>query len=123
MNIKVLIFLLLLGSFSNKKSVTVPFVLDHNRMLVEAEFQRKDGTWRKVRLWVDSGSTEFFISESLARDLGIDLSVSFYGQAGNKILNRKRGEVIWTSDGNMDADLAVNRWHGEGTSDKYPSSS
>jgi hypothetical protein len=55
--------------------------------------------------------------------MNIDLSVSIYGQVGNKILNRKRGEIIWTSDGNMDADLAVNRWHGEGTSDKYPSSS
>jgi TonB-linked SusC/RagA family outer membrane protein len=55
--------------------------------------------------------------------LNIDLSASVYGQAGNKILNRKRGEVIWTADGNMDADLAVNRWHGDGTSDKYPSSS
>jgi TonB-linked SusC/RagA family outer membrane protein len=52
-----------------------------------------------------------------------DLGVNVYGQAGNKILNRKRGEVIWTNDGNMDADLAVNRWHGEGTSNKYPSSS
>lgn len=52
----------------------------------------------------------------------IDLGVNIYGQAGNKILNRKRGEVIWTNDGNMDADLAINRWHGEGTSDKYPSS-
>jgi hypothetical protein len=55
--------------------------------------------------------------------LGFDVSVSVYGQVGNKILNRKRGEIIWTSDGNMDADLATNRWHGEGTSDKYPSSS
>lgn len=52
-----------------------------------------------------------------------DFSVNVYGQAGNKILNRKRGEIIWTADGNMDADLAVNRWHGEGTSDKYPSAS
>jgi TonB-linked SusC/RagA family outer membrane protein len=51
-----------------------------------------------------------------------DLSASIYGQAGNKILNRKRGEVIWTADQNMDADLAINRWHGEGTSNKYPSS-
>jgi len=53
---------------------------------------------------------------------GFDLSVSMYGQYGNKILNRKRGEIIWTADGNLDADLAINRWHGEGTSDKYPSS-
>jgi TonB-linked SusC/RagA family outer membrane protein len=51
-----------------------------------------------------------------------DLSVSMMGQSGNKILNRKRGEFIWTNDTNMDADLAKNRWHGEGTSNKYPSS-
>ncbi|MBP6976769.1 MAG: TonB-dependent receptor [Lentimicrobiaceae bacterium] len=55
--------------------------------------------------------------------LGLDFSLSVYGQAGNKVLNRKRGEIIWTSDGNVDADLAENRWHGDGTSDKYPSSS
>ena len=53
---------------------------------------------------------------------GFDLSVNLMGQSGNKILNRKRGEIIWTPDGNMDADLAVNRWHGEGTSNEYPSS-
>lgn len=52
-----------------------------------------------------------------------DFSANVVGQSGNKILNRKRGEIIWTADGNMDADLAVNRWHGEGTSNKYPSSS
>ncbi|MBT33694.1 MAG: SusC/RagA family protein [Thalassobius sp.] len=51
-----------------------------------------------------------------------DFSANFMGQSGNKILNRKRGEIIWTSDANMDADLAINRWHGEGTSNKYPSS-
>jgi hypothetical protein len=60
----------------NSSSITVPFVLDHNRMLVEAEMQRMDGTWRKVRLWIDSGSPEFFISESVSRDLGIDLSAT-----------------------------------------------
>ena len=52
----------------------------------------------------------------------IDFSVNVSGQSGNKILNRKRGEVIYTSDTNMDADLAINRWHGEGTSNAYPSS-
>jgi TonB-dependent starch-binding outer membrane protein SusC len=51
-----------------------------------------------------------------------ELSASLMGQYGNKILNRKRGELIWTNDGNLDADLAINRWHGDGTSDKYPSS-
>jgi len=52
----------------------------------------------------------------------LDFSANILGQTGNKILNRKRGEIIWTSDQNMDADLATNRWHGEGTSNKYPSS-
>ncbi|WP_299580031.1 TonB-dependent receptor [uncultured Sunxiuqinia sp.] len=51
-----------------------------------------------------------------------EFSASLVGQSGNKILNRKRGEVIWTPDLNMDADLAVNRWHGEGTTNSYPSS-
>jgi TonB-linked SusC/RagA family outer membrane protein len=53
---------------------------------------------------------------------GFDFTANILGQMGNKILNRKRGEVIWTADQNMDADLAINRWHGEGTSNKYPSS-
>lgn len=52
-----------------------------------------------------------------------DLTVAFLGQTGNEILNRKRGEVIFTNDTNIDADLAINRWHGEGTSNSYPSSS
>ena len=54
------------------------------------------------------------------KDFGF--SMNFYGQSGNKILNRKRGEIIFTNDTNMDADLAKNRWHGEGTSNSYPSS-
>jgi hypothetical protein len=57
-------------------SCTVPVLLDHNRMLVDAEIQRKDGSWRQVRLWIDTGNPEFFISESLALDLGIDLSAA-----------------------------------------------
>jgi hypothetical protein len=55
-------------------SVTVPFILDHNRMLVDVEIQRADGTWRTARLWVDTGEPRFSMSEALARDLGIDLS-------------------------------------------------
>jgi hypothetical protein len=56
------------------KKVTVPVTLDHNRMLVEAELEAKDGTWRKARLWVDTGNPDFFMSEALARALGVDLS-------------------------------------------------
>lgn len=55
-------------------SVTVPFILDHNRMLVDMEIQRADGTWRTARIWIDTGEPRFSMSEALARDLGIDLS-------------------------------------------------
>jgi TonB-linked SusC/RagA family outer membrane protein len=43
------------------------------------------------------------------------------GQSGYSILNRKRGEMIFTNDTNIDADLATGLWRGEGTSDRYPS--
>ena len=52
-----------------------------------------------------------------------EFSMYIMGQAGNSILNRKRGELIWTNDTNIDADLATGLWNGEGTSDRYPSAS
>jgi hypothetical protein len=61
---------------SEGKSATVPFVLDHNRMLVDAVIDKSDGTSRKIRLWVDTGNPEFFMTEELARDLGIDLTAA-----------------------------------------------
>jgi len=56
------------------RSVTVPFVLDHNRMTVEIEFVRPDGTLRKAQAWVDLGSEFVVVGEPLARDLGLDLA-------------------------------------------------
>ncbi|MFO8147565.1 MAG: TonB-dependent receptor [Gillisia sp.] len=52
---------------------------------------------------------------------GFDLATSLYGQGGNKILNRKRMEVIFTTSTNIDRDFAIHRWHGEGTTNSYPS--
>lgn len=50
-----------------------------------------------------------------------DFGALFQGQSGHSILNRKRGEIIFTNDTNIDADLATNLWRGEGTSNSYPS--
>ena len=50
------------------------------------------------------------------------LNVVFSGVSGNQILNRKRGEVVFTNDTNIDADYAINRWTGEGSTNSYPSS-
>jgi hypothetical protein len=54
-------------------SANVPIMLDHNRMLVDADIQRNDGTWRRARLWVDTGNPDLVLSARLARDLGIEV--------------------------------------------------
>lgn len=51
-----------------------------------------------------------------------ELNTAFYGQGGNVILNTNRMEVIRTQGRNIDAQLAVNRWHGEGTTNEFTSS-
>ena len=69
------------------RSGTVPFALDHSRMIVEAEIQRFDGTWRAVRLWVDTGNPELLLSGELAHDLGISSAVD------GSTLDQALGEV------------------------------
>ena len=68
-----LFFFISEGQDKSPGKVTVPFILDHNRMLVDAGIQRADGSWRKVRLWVDSGNPTLTMSGPLASDLGFDL--------------------------------------------------
>jgi TonB-dependent starch-binding outer membrane protein SusC len=53
----------------------------------------------------------------------LEFTMNIMGQTGSKILNRKRGEILWTDDTNIDAELANGLWNGEGTSNKYPSAS
>ncbi|WKN43675.1 SusC/RagA family TonB-linked outer membrane protein [Tunicatimonas pelagia] len=50
-----------------------------------------------------------------------NLTANFQGQTGHQILNRKRGEIIFTNDTNLDAELINNLWRGPGTSNRYPS--
>lgn len=52
---------------------------------------------------------------------GFSLTAYIQGQGGNKILNRKRGEIVYTQDTNIDEDLASGFWTGPGTSNEYPS--
>lgn len=52
-----------------------------------------------------------------------NFSALLQSQRGHNILNRKRGELIFTNDTNLDAELISNLWRGEGTSNVYPSAS
>jgi hypothetical protein len=56
------------------RAVTVPFSMDHNRMLVDVELVRPDGRLRKAAAWVDTGNEALVVTEPLARELGLDLS-------------------------------------------------
>jgi hypothetical protein len=62
---------------------TVPFTLDHNRIIVDVECRRPDGSPRKARAWVDTGNEALVLAETLARDLGLDLSALKGGEAGH----------------------------------------
>ena len=55
------------------RSVTVPFLLDHNRVFVNLEFTGENGKGRMVHAFVDSGGgTDFVIARSLIDDLRLD---------------------------------------------------
>jgi|WetSurMetagenome_2_1015567.scaffolds.fasta_scaffold00001_99 hypothetical protein len=71
-NLILLTTVLCLEAQNPGESVTVPFILDHNRMIINAEFKAVDGSWKKARLWVDSGNPKFIISERFAEILGIE---------------------------------------------------
>lgn len=60
-------------SLPEPTSATVPFALDHNRLVVEVEFIRRDGSVRPALAWMDTGNPYLVLSETLARDLGIDV--------------------------------------------------
>ena len=62
-----------LGGTAEPPSSTIPIALDHERMTVAVEFPRAGGGVRAARAWVDSGGTGLLVTESLARDLGIDV--------------------------------------------------
>ena len=75
------------------------------------------------RTYIGSPLPTYFYGGSLGLNYkNWDLSLAFYGQGGNVILNRNRAEVIRTSGRNIDAEFAINRWHGEGTTNEFPSS-
>ncbi|NKI25484.1 TonB-dependent receptor [Arenibacter sp. 6A1] len=73
---------------------------------------------------VDLGS--YLPTYSFGFNLGLnyktwDFSLNVIGQGGNVIANQKRFAIRQTPDPNIDRDFAINRWHGEGTSNTYPS--
>lgn len=64
-------------------SATVPVTLDHNRIIIDVRFPLPDGSAKRVRAWVDNGNPEMWMTDDLAKNLG--LAVSAEGQKGNGV--------------------------------------
>lgn len=64
---------------------TLPVRLDHNRMLVEVEFKRSDGSWRRATAWVDTGNPQLVLGGSLAKDLGVEWDARAPKTPGGKV--------------------------------------
>jgi hypothetical protein len=53
------------------KSATVPVTLDHNRIIIDVSLPLPDGTQKRVRAWVDNGNTDVWLSERVAKLMGL----------------------------------------------------
>lgn len=58
---------------SESKSATVPFTLDHNRVIIDISIPLPNGTTQRVHAWVDNGNPDLVLSESLAKTMGLTL--------------------------------------------------
>ncbi len=52
-------------------AVTVPAVIDHNRVTIAVDLPMADGSTQSVRAWVDTGTTDLTLSRRLAMSLGL----------------------------------------------------
>jgi hypothetical protein len=48
------------------KSVTVPMTLSHDRVVIDVDVRRFDGTTQRVHAWVDNGNPDLYMSRRLA---------------------------------------------------------
>lgn len=56
---------------SEPKSVTVPAVIDHNRVVINVDLPLPNRATERVRAWVDNGNPDLYLSRRLATVLGL----------------------------------------------------
>ena len=56
------------------KAVTVPITLDHNRIIIDVHLPLPGGGDKRVRGWVDSGNPDLWVSERVAKLMGLQLT-------------------------------------------------
>src|SRR5262249_8577446 len=56
---------------SQPRSVTVPAVIDHNRIIIDVEVRAQNGATKRVRAWIDNGNPELLMSDKLVTADGL----------------------------------------------------
>ena len=82
-------------------SGTVPFIFDDNRIFAELEFARPDGTLRKAVAFVDIGTPQLVLEQSLGKELGIENAKKVVLQVGDLEIE------VPASDVQMDTGLGM----------------
>jgi len=62
-----------LAPLPEPKSVTVPIKLDHDRVVIDVDIPLPDGSTRRVSAWVDNGNPDLYLSQRLAKMMGLTL--------------------------------------------------
>ncbi len=62
------------ASGASPRSVTVPAIIDHNRVVINAEISLPDGSKHTIRAWVDNGNPDLYLSRRSATLLGLDVT-------------------------------------------------
>jgi hypothetical protein len=56
------------------KSATVPITLDHNRVVIDVDISLPDSSTKRIRGWVDNGTTDLYLSRRVATLLGLNVT-------------------------------------------------
>jgi len=67
-----------IGDFA---ATTVPFILDHNRILIPADVYLPNGQAKHITVWVDNSTPVLAVSDRLARELRLEIKIT---KAGDK---------------------------------------
>ena len=59
---------------AQRKSVTVPAVIDHNRVIIDVEVALPNGSSEAIRAWIDNGNPDLHISRRIASVLGLPVT-------------------------------------------------
>jgi len=62
------------ASPAEPRVVTVPAVVDHNRVIVEADIALPNGSTQRVHAWIDSGNPRLYMSSRVVKLIGSGIS-------------------------------------------------